>query len=49
MRLKESQRYGKVHSDIDRSARNETQFQDSLDDYRNQHFSGYRIERVVFP
>jgi hypothetical protein len=43
------QRFGKEHSDIGKSARNETQSPDSLNYYRNLHFSGYRIERVVFP
>jgi len=49
VRLKDLRRYGKEHSDIDKSTLNETLSQDSLDYCRNRHFSGYRIERVVCP
>jgi hypothetical protein len=39
----------KEHSGIGKPSRNGTQSPDSLNYYHNLLFSGYRIQRVVFP
>jgi hypothetical protein len=47
--LTDLHRCGKEHFDIETPSRNGTQFPNSLNEYRNLQFSGYRIERVVSP
>jgi hypothetical protein len=47
--LKDLQRCGKEHFDIETPSRNGTQSLNSLNEYRNLPFSGYRNQRVVSP